>query len=45
VALNSAQPSYLKLLLVAGCVLYLFQLAANLVRWAQHTEKGLDGGH
>lgn len=44
-ALNSVQPTYLKALLVVGCVLYLFQLSANVIRWAQGTEKGLDGGH
>lgn len=44
-ALNSIQPTYLKVLLVAGCALYLFQLFANIVRWVQHTEKESAGGH
>ena len=44
-ALNSVQPTFLKLLLVAGCILYLLQLLANVIRWAQHMEKGLGGGH
>lgn len=44
-AMNSLQPSYLKVLLLIGCVLYLFQLAANIIRWFQQTEKGTAGGH
>lgn len=44
-AMNSIQPSYLKVLLVVGCVLYLLQLLANVIRWAQHTEGEVDGGH
>jgi TRAP-type mannitol/chloroaromatic compound transport system permease small subunit len=44
-AMNSPQPTYLKLLLVAGCVLYMLQLLANLIRWAQHTEREIAGGH
>ena len=44
-ALNSIQPTYLKVLLVVGCILYLFQLAANLVRWVQNTEGDVSGGH
>lgn len=44
-AMNSIQPSYLKVLLLAGCILYLFQLAANIIRWFQMTEKGASGGH
>lgn len=44
-AMNSMQPGYLKVLLLAGCCLYLLQLAANIVRWFQHTEKGIAGGH
>ncbi|MBB4121802.1 TRAP transporter small permease subunit [Martelella radicis] len=44
-ALNSIQPTYLKVLLVVGCILYLLQLAANIIRWAQGTEKENLGGH
>lgn len=44
-ALNSLQPTYLKILLVVGCVLYLLQLAANIIRWFQHTEGEIAGGH
>lgn len=44
-AMNSLQPSYLKVLLLVGCILYLFQLAANIIRWFQQTEKGTSGGH
>ncbi|MGP3698466.1 TRAP transporter small permease subunit [Rhodobacter sp. NSM] len=44
-AMNSIQPTLLKLLIVVGCVLYLMQLLANLIRWVQHTEKDVSGGH
>ena len=44
-ALNSIQPSYLKVVLLAGCVLYVAQLFANLIRWFQGTEKEDGGGH
>ncbi len=44
-AFNSLQPSYLKVLLLVGCVLYVLQLLANLIRWAQGTEKETAGGH
>lgn len=44
-AMNSMQPTYLKVLLVVGCVFYLLQLAANVIRWAQQTEGDVSGGH
>ncbi|HEV7417957.1 MAG TPA: TRAP transporter small permease [Tianweitania sediminis] len=44
-AMNSLQPSYLKVLLLVGCVLYLLQLLANIIRWFQRTEKENFGGH
>ncbi len=44
-ALNSIQPTYLKVLLVVGCILYLLQLAANVIRWAHGTEGESVGGH
>ncbi|UES49891.1 TRAP transporter small permease subunit [Roseibium aggregatum] len=44
-ALNSIQPTYLKILLVAGCILYILQLAANIIRWCQRTEGEIAGGH
>ena len=44
-AMNSIQPSYLKVLLLIGCGLYLLQLTANIVRWFHRTEKGISGGH
>lgn len=44
-AMNSMQPSYLKVLLLIGCLLYLLQLAANIIRWFQGTEKETAGGH
>jgi TRAP-type C4-dicarboxylate transport system permease small subunit len=44
-AMNSLQPSYLKVLLLVGCLFYLLQLAANIIRWFQHTEKETVGGH
>ena len=44
-ALNSIQPTYFKLLLPVGCVLYVLQLLASLIRWAQGTERDADHGH
>ena len=44
-ALNSIQPTYLKVLLVAGCILYLMQLLSNIIRWAQGTEGHISDGH
>ncbi|POF34160.1 TRAP transporter small permease subunit [Roseibium marinum] len=44
-ALNSIQPSYFKLLLTAGCILYILQLAANIIHWAQDSEGDVAGGH
>lgn len=44
-AFNSIQPVILKTLMVAGCVFYALQLVANIIRWAQHTEKDVGGGH
>ena len=44
-AFNSIQPTILKVLIVLGCLLYLAQLAANLIRWGQGTEGDVTGGH
>ncbi|MBE9640423.1 TRAP transporter small permease subunit [Salipiger mangrovisoli] len=44
-AMNSMQPTYLKVLIVVGCAFYLLQLLANVIRWAQHTEGDVSGGH
>lgn len=44
-ALNSIQPTIFKVLIVIGCVLYLAQLVSNIIRWIQHTEKDITGGH
>lgn len=44
-AMNSVEPAYLKALLVVGCVLYLLQLQANIVRWVQLAEMEVGGGH
>ncbi len=44
-AMNSVQPTYLKVLIVVGCAFYLLQLLANIIRWAQHTEGDVSGGH
>lgn len=44
-AMNSIQPTYLKILLFVGCIFYLLQLLANIIRWAQGTEKEIAGGH
>lgn len=44
-AMNSIQPTYLKVILVAGCVLYILQLLANIIRWIQRTEGDVTGGH
>lgn len=44
-AMNSAQPTYLKILLFVGCIFYILQLLANIIRWVQHTEGDVTGGH
>ncbi|WP_460274323.1 TRAP transporter small permease subunit [Celeribacter sp. ULVN23_4] len=44
-AMNSMAPTYLKVLLFVGCIFYILQLLANIIRWAQHTEGDITGGH
>jgi len=44
-AMNSPQPTYLKILLFVGCIFYILQLLANIVRWVQRTEGNINGGH
>ncbi|WP_346915136.1 TRAP transporter small permease [uncultured Roseibium sp.] len=44
-ALNSIQPTYLKVVLVVGCILYILQLSANIIKWALGTEGETAGGH
>jgi TRAP-type C4-dicarboxylate transport system permease small subunit len=44
-AMNSMQPTYLKVLLFVGSIFYVMQLLANIIRWAQHTEGDVTGGH
>ena len=43
--MNSIQPSFFKVMIVVGCVLYLIQLSANVIRWAQNTDGGRSDGH
>lgn len=43
-ALNSIQPTIFKVMIVIGCVLYIAQLLANIIRWFNGTE-GDFGGH
>ncbi len=43
--MNSMQPTYLKILLFVGCIFYVLQLLANIVRWVQHTEGEAASGH
>ncbi len=44
-ALNSIEPSYFKFMLLVGCVLYILQLVANLVRWVDRSERETSNGH
>jgi TRAP-type C4-dicarboxylate transport system permease small subunit len=44
-AFNSIQPTIFKVLIVVGCIFYLAQLVANIIRWVQRTEGDLSGGH
>lgn len=44
-AFNSPQPTYLKVMIVIGCGLYLAQLLANIIRWFQNTEEETTSGH
>lgn len=44
-AFNSIQPTIFKVLIVIGCILYMAQLASNIIRWTQRTEKEVLGGH
>jgi len=44
-AMNSIQPSFFKVMIVVGCILYLIQLSANVIRWAQNTDGGRSDGH
>lgn len=44
-AMNSPQPTFLKILLFVGCIFYILQLVANIVRWVQHTEEDINGGY
>lgn len=44
-ALDSIQPAYFDVLILVSGVLYLGQLLANVIRWFQGTEKGVNGGH
>lgn len=44
-AFNSIQPTIFKVLMVVGCVLYMAQLTSNMIRWVQHNEKEVSGGH
>lgn len=44
-AFNSIQPTIFKTVIVVGCVLYMAQLLANIIRWAQNTEGDVTGGH
>lgn len=44
-AFNSIQPTIFKVIIVVGCILYLAQLLANIIRWVQKTEGDVTGGH
>ncbi|MBL4807085.1 MAG: TRAP transporter small permease [Rhodobacteraceae bacterium] len=44
-ALNSIQPTIFKVMIVIGCILYLAQLAANIIRWAQEEQEDISGGN
>lgn len=44
-ALNSIQPTIFKVLIVIGCILYMAQLLANIIRWFQRSEGDVSGGH
>ena len=44
-AMNSMQPTYLKILLFVGCLFYILQLLSNVIRWVQRTEGDVTGGH
>ncbi|MBL4807929.1 MAG: TRAP transporter small permease [Rhodobacteraceae bacterium] len=44
-ALNSIQPTIFKVMIVVGCILYLAQLAANIIRWAQEEQEDISSGN
>ncbi|MBV17189.1 MAG: C4-dicarboxylate ABC transporter permease [Thalassospira sp.] len=44
-AMNSMQPTYLKILLFVGSIFYILQLLSNVIRWVQRTEGDVTGGH
>ena len=44
-ALNSFQPTFLKVILLVGCIFYILQLLANIIRWGQRTEESVSDGH
>lgn len=44
-AFNSIQPTIFKVMIVMGCILYLAQLAANIIFWAQEEQEGISGGN
>lgn len=44
-AMNSIQPTYLKVIIVIACILYVLQLLANIIRWFQGTEGDVSNGH
>lgn len=44
-AFNSIQPTVFKVIIVVGCILYLAQLVANIIRWADEKQEGISGGH
>ncbi|MBT9386075.1 TRAP transporter small permease subunit [Pseudooceanicola sp. CBS1P-1] len=44
-AFNSIQPTIFKTIIIVGCVIYLAQLLANIIRWCQKTEGDISVGH
>lgn len=44
-AFNSIQPTIFKVMIVIGCILYLAQLAANIIRWAQEEQEDISRGN
>lgn len=44
-AFNSPQPTIFKVIIVVGCILYLAQLIANIIRWTQETQEDMPSGN
>lgn len=44
-ALNSIQPTIFKVMMVVGCILYMAQLVANIIRWVQKDQEDISVGN